>query len=232
MQKRITLLLLTAAFSAQASKPLPFINGMQVTPPALAQWNGELVFDPAWCLQFPDAAAAGSLTTGLLNDSSVALARVEYAPQLRLYVVSSRLPAGRDIDSEHQRQLAAAQQGQAVVGRLSQVAVESSAMGPVVVQHFTNVAWSGPGDALFPLERHFYEGDTTRSVASSRLFAHGGERFEVAAHAVMLADADADADAGQATRLREQVDTAARALQDSLQHCTLGMQPDNPHRPG
>lgn len=211
--------LLPATAGAQAmpptGKPAVFEDGVNHQLSA-GHWNGQLDFPGVYCLQFPEPDKAASLSTGLVSGGSVALAQVEYPPDLIVHIVASTMPAGRDGAEEHRLQLQRAQASAAASPDLIQVAVNESAMGPVIIQRYTNVALRGQGQAMFPLEKQFYDSDSTRTVAQSHLFARPADRFEVSALAVLGEQADA---AGIALA-RQRVQQVAAELAGSLQQCT------------
>lgn len=201
--------------SAAARQSVQFIDNAQAEI-APGGWNGRLDFPGVYCLQFADPDQAASVTTALLNGGTTALARVEYPPQLTAYVVSSTMPAGLDASEEHQRQLTRVQQLADMPTHLYKTSTSSSTMGPVVVEQFTNAALRGPGNALFPLERHFYDSDKVLTVARSHSFSRPPQRYEVA----VLAVVEPDAGPQRIEQARGQVERATNQLQHSLQQCT------------
>ena len=205
--------------SAAARQSTQFIDNAKALV-APGEWNGRLDFPAVYCVTFAEPDQASSVTTMLLGGGTAALARVEYPPQLTAYVVSSTMPAGLDAQQEHQRQLARTQQV-AVDARHYQASVSSSTMGPVVVEQFTNAALRGPGNALFPLERHFYDSDKVLTVARSHHFSRPPQRYEVAVLAVL----EPDAGPQRIEQVREQVEHATNQLQHSLQQCTAALPP-------
>lgn len=81
--------------AAAARQSVQFIDNARAEI-APGGWNGRLEFPGVYCVQFDKPDQAASVTTSLLADGTIALARVEYTPQLTAYVASSIMPAGRD----------------------------------------------------------------------------------------------------------------------------------------
>lgn len=194
-----------------------FVDGESVALEQL-HWSGRLQFQDVYCVDFPQPEQALTRLTGIVDHGAVALARVDYADGLLAYVVASTLPAGRTGAQEHAAQLALAQHSHARLGTLFDYEIADSAVGPVLRRHLNNVAVER-GAALFPLELAFYDSARTLSVAESRIFARGPDRFEVAA----LGFPGQDATPQSQSRLRATVAAAADRLQAALQRCTGGM---------
>ena len=201
--------------AASARQSVQFIENAQAEI-APGGWNGRLDFPGVYCLQFADPDQAASVTTALLNGGTTALARVEYPPQLTAYVVSSTMPAGLDASEEHQRQLARVQQLADMPPHLYQTSISPGMLGPVLVEQFNNAALRGPGNALFPLERHFYDNARTLTVARSHSFSRPPQRYEIAVLAVL----EADASPQRIEQVRQLVELTTTQLQHSLQQCS------------
>lgn len=211
-------LLPTASFAQDrdaAGKPAVFEDGANY-PLDPGSWNGQLDFPGVYCVQFPDPDKAASLGTGFVSGGTVALAQVEYPPDLIVHIVASTMPAGRDSAEEHRWQLQQAQASASALPELIEVAVGSSPMGPVIVQRYSNVALRGPGQSMFPLEKQFHDSQTIRSVAQSQLFSRPADRFEVSALAVL----GEQADAASLAHARQRVQQVTSDLAHSLQQCT------------
>lgn len=206
--------------AAAARQSVQFIDNARAEI-APGGWNGRLEFPGVYCVQFDKPDQAASVTTSLLADGTIALARVEYPPQLTAYVASSIMPAGRDAEQEHQRQLARVE-NVAIDQRHYSAATTTSTMGPVVAEFFTNVAPHGPAEAQFPLQRNFYDSEKSLTVAQAHSFSQPPQRYEVAVLAVL----EPDASPQRIGQVRNQVEQAVLQLQFSLQQCTASLQAD------
>lgn len=127
------------------------------------------------------------------------------------------MPAGRDAEQEHQRQLARVEN--ATIDLRHYSAATTSTMGPVVAEFFTNVAPRGPAEALFPLQRNFYDSEKSLTVAQAHSFSQPPQRYEVAVLAVL----EPDASPQRIGQVRNQVEQAVLQLQFSLQQCTASL---------
>lgn len=206
------------AVEAQAaeSAATEFVDGVSVSflP---GEWDGRLRFSDVYCVGFPDAAGAFRRTSALFANDAISLVKVDYESRTAGYVVSSTLPEGRTTSAEHANQLGRARDAASKVPTLFAYAEDTSPMGPVLVQSYTNAAEFGAGEAMFPLELSFHDADGAPvTVAESRVFTHPPQRFEVAALAMVAPDATPE----DVAKLRRRVADLAMQLQSSLQSCT------------
>lgn len=187
-------------------------------------WSGKHAFQDVWCARFPDPKLATDAYEGLMGGGGIYFLRVAYSDRSNAYVVTSTLPEGRTAASDMAMQLQREQaNAQAVANAGGRYEVEpvATGFGRGVQLEIANVVESGP-DGPFPLARPMVGGSTDRpvSLAVHRIFAQGGNRYEIA-----LFGAPAPADGGRATeKLRERLTRRAVALQGALTECTAAMQ--------
>lgn len=216
------LLALPAGPSLHAAPPAAvgtgFVDGESVML-ANRSWNGHLAFGEVYCVDFPSPERAHARTTGLLNGTAVALARVEY-PEDRLaaFIVASTLPAGLSDADEHQHQLARARQVVEQLDGLVSAETRDSPLGPVIAFGLRNVM-PERGDALFPLELEFYDAPEVVSWGETRVFSRRPDRLEVA----VLAIPGRDATPAQRQQAQRSAAEHADRLLASLQRCTGAM---------
>lgn len=169
------------------------------------------------CVDFP-AGTTAMPQSRTLHDGNLHIARVDYADRLA-FVVTSTLPDGRDAAAEQALQWEQARASQAALPRNLQASRIDGPFGPVVALHMRDVAQDGRSGP-FPLERDFYDnpGPHPLTIAASRLFVRGADRFEVAILAGPGGDTPEAVD-----RRHVQVDAWADALLASLQRCTAAI---------
>lgn len=204
---------------ASAETSARFIDGaaLDIAP---GSWNGHYELPGVYCLRFPVPEEARRRVSALFNGNSTALARVEYASGLEMYVVSSTMPAGLTSEQDHVRQIEGARAADAALSdALYRFSVVDSAMGPVMRKHLVNAAARGPQDLdPFPITIAFHDLDATRhhSIAELREFSRWPDRYEVAVHAPVPDPTNAR----QIELVRQIAASFADGLMQSLQDCT------------
>lgn len=169
------------------------------------------------CVDFP-AGSTALPQSRTLHGGNLHIARVDYADRLE-FVVASTLPDGAQPAAEQATQWERARASQAALPRNLQASRVDGPFGPVVAMHMRDVALDGR-EGPFPLERDFYDNPQPNplTIAASRLFVRGPDRFEVAILAGPGGDTPEAID-----RRHAQVDAWADALLASLQRCTAAI---------
>lgn len=196
-------------------------DSVRLTP---GQWDGRHAFQDVWCARFPDAATATGLTEGLMGNGAIYFLRVDYTDHGSAYVVTSTLPpqatARSDVETQLKRERANAAEVAAAGGRYLATPIETG-FGPGVGIEIANSLASGP-QGIFPVARPIGDGNIEHpsSLSVHRIFARGGNRYEVA----VLGAPDPAAGTRATDELRARLMRRAVALQEALTSCTAAMQ--------
>jgi hypothetical protein len=145
-------------------------------------WNGKHEFLQVYCLTFPRARQALSLTTKMFNNDSISLARVAYENNIKLYVVTSMIPFGRTPEEEAAKLCRNTLQIAQDLPNNIQVDDATSRFGRTTNLRIRN-SKEGTASSPFPLARQIVTrpDGALASLSVHRLFARGPDRFEVAA---------------------------------------------------
>lgn len=186
-------------------------------------WDGKHSFPKVYCITFPVPEKALELRQAMFNNNAIYQVDVPYEGNLFLSVVSSTIPSNQTSEEAMAKVLANERRNEAetkkyglsyVVGDLS--TNFGSTVGIVVKN-------PGPGNSYgpFPLTRSFMGNANSPLLSMSvhRIFAHGQNRFEVAAIQLAPKQTTESTETEMTTALSTIVDQAVT----SLQECTASI---------
>lgn len=185
------------------------------------RWNGLYAFQDVYCVRFPDAGEVSNTIEGLLQNDTISYFRTTYdQAQLKAYIVTSTLPAGRDANEEFLRLARLEQDGADRVNAAAgqdryYVTAKRGPLQPVLVVRIAGID-EYDQSGRFPIARPLLANDATPFPHSThRFFVRNGNRFEVA----VLGEAAQPDAPGAMTELDRKMDALADRITDSVQRC-------------
>ena len=192
----------------------------EMTWPAGA-WNGKISFGKSYCATAPQPDKAARFTQAMFNNNGIYLGKIEYPDNIILSIVLSRIPPGRTTDDDIAKLLAQNQEQQkraAARELVYEVSEISTDFGKTMTTKIRNIISDTPETGPFPLGFQITstQDNKFQSLSVSRVFARGGDRFEIAAMQLapsLITDKTEDE---TYLKLSNLVDSATQ----SLQQCT------------
>ncbi|MGB7815551.1 MAG: hypothetical protein WBL28_04285 [Methylotenera sp.] len=182
------------------------------------KWDGKHQFQKVYCAFFPVSEDSLELQSVMFNQNSINLASVDYPELIRAAIMVSTIPKGRSVDEEIARMVKNEKRVESETGVDTHVTQFNTAFGPTIGLRINNMA-PGSENGPFPLDRAFFNtpGSAIKSMSIHRLFARGGDRFEVA----ILQYVPDGANLEKQKIMEKQLTTLADNLTTSLQECTV-----------
>lgn len=181
-------------------------------------WHGEHQFQKVYCATFPTPEKAQELQSAMFNQNAINLSSVDYDGLIRAAIVVSSMPENRTVEEELLRLSNNEKNFIAKSGLDTHMTEFTTLFGPTIGLRINNMA-PGSEKGPFPLARAIFSSpeNNIQSMSVHRLFARGGDRFEVA----LLQYVQHGANPEKQQAMEKQLTALADMLTNSLQECTI-----------